>query len=509
MSNLGYTPAKAGSSRVFVIEGGARPDNSPSFKSCLRALGISAGFGDVESIECPDPDSYNNWIEVGEIQGAEERPTTGLQGRYAQDEESTLLRIGKLRCKLDIHVHFGACTDPGDFNTFTKAVVFELASLTNYSTDDLGALSSDEEASITESVDVSAKAVYEILPLSFSERCGISIVAPIADIVICDSPACGECEQESDGCQIQFAVTSSSAGSPGTAPDLVWTDDKWATCHRDDITSLLASETANALACLGDYVVVVSNDSNSLHYKTKALILAGTAFNWVEVATGFVLTGEPRDIWAAGVDTAFIVGDGGYIYVCSDPASGVTVLDAGVATTEDLYAVHAIDPYHAVAVGANDAIVYTTDGLSWGLANANPGTGDTLYAVWMVSERIWWVGGAAGTLWYTINHGDTWTQVALPGTAPDNIWDIAFASEDVGYIASDTATPRGRIYRTYSGGGGTPPMGGWVIMPEGTATLPLCDSLYCLAACAYDVNFVAAGGLADDATDGIIITGAD
>ena len=100
--------------------------------------------------------------------------------------------------------------------------------------------------------------------------------------------------------------------------------------------------------------------------------------------------------------------------------------------------------------------------------------------------------------------------LAEPVVAPHDVPPFANSAVDgFAVIAADTATPAGRIYRTYSGGGGTPPMGGWVIKPEGTASLPACDSLYCLAACIHDENFVAAGGVADDATDGIIITGVD
>ena len=118
-----FVPTKAGMSRVFLIEGRARPDHVPSYQSCMRAGAPDQSFGDVEKIECPSPDAYNQFEEIGAIQGAIERGTMDLVGRYASDLESDLLRLARQRCAADIQVHLGACTDPRIFNSFTKALI--------------------------------------------------------------------------------------------------------------------------------------------------------------------------------------------------------------------------------------------------------------------------------------------------------------------------------------------------------------------------------------------------
>ena len=48
---LGYIVAQTGFSRVFLIEGRARPDHAPTYESCLMAGSPSVSFGDVERIE--------------------------------------------------------------------------------------------------------------------------------------------------------------------------------------------------------------------------------------------------------------------------------------------------------------------------------------------------------------------------------------------------------------------------------------------------------------------------
>ena len=503
MSNeIGYNPAKTGFSRVFLIEGRARGDHQPDYKSCLMAGAVTQSFGEPERIECPDPDRYGEFVEVGEVQGAVERGATTLTGRYASDLASDLLRIAKKRCDVDVQVHLGACTDPRDFNTFTKALILEKARLTNRDTEDLGALSSDANAAVNESANISFDEQYEVLPLTFTEKGQSTVTNPLIDVVICDVQSCGECEDESDGCQKIYAVSLSSAGSPGTAPDVVFSLDKGLTWSADNIHTMTPAQEANGIACVGLYVVVVSEDTESHHFKLKSEVDNATADNWQEVTTGYAAGSGPLDIWSVGV-YAFIVGEGGYIYGTGAPDTSVTVLDAGAATTNNLNAVHALNDRFAVAVGDSDTVVYTEDQETWVTATATGG-GNNLLCVWCKSMDEWWVGDSGGQLWYTVDRGVTWTEKDLPGTLWTEINDISFATGSVGYIsAGKSATPRGYMLRTFDGGYS------WVVLPEGVSSLPLNDDIDAHAACEEDPNFVVGVGLADNATDGIIVIGND
>jgi hypothetical protein len=506
-----FNPMKTALSRVWLIEGGARVDHTPSFQSCLKAMAVSAPKGDIERIECPDPDEFGQFNEVGIIQGSEERETSSLVGRYSLNSLSELLRLANKRCSFDYQINIGLCEDPKNFNDFQKKVIREDTYITTYSTDDLGALSSDENAVVNETADVSSKSIYEVVPLSLTKRADDVIDNPGVDVVICDRPSCGSCTDESDGCEVIFILATNTPGSPGTAPDVIWSIDKGQNWAEDDINSLLSSEEANGIACVGDYLVVVSNDSASLHYKLIADVIAGTALGWTEVATGFVATGEPNDIWSVG-DFAFIVGDGGYIYSLTDPVAGVTVLDAGIATTENLNAVHAISDQFAIAGGDNDAIVYTENQSIWQAPTNAPVTGGGIQCVWAKSSSEWLAGSDTGQLEYTVNQGFTaWVQDGLPGTNYTAIWDISFSTKSVGYIGAARTiggTPRGQILRTFSGGGGTLGTGGWVTLPEQAGKLiPDNDLIKAVAACAHDANFVVGTGTDDAATDGIIIVG--
>jgi photosystem II stability/assembly factor-like uncharacterized protein len=491
-----YNPAKRGSSRVFLIDGGARPDHVPEYMDCWIAGGENQSFGDIERIECPSPDAYNQWVEIGEIQGAEERPTTSLTGRLALDTASEMKRIAKKRCSVDVQYHFGECTDPRAFNDYKKVIIFETSYLTNYSSEDYGALMSGDQAAINESSDLSARLSYDVMPLSVARRGEDVTLNPVVDVVICDTISCGECEDESDGCQKVYAVDNGTTGSPGTAPDLLYSTDKAVTIAAEDINSLTSAEPADALACVDEYVVVVSNASGSLHYKEKEDI-GVVAGGWTEEATGFEVGGEPNDIWSVG-PYAFIVGDGGYVYGCENPADGVEVLDAGIATAENLNAVHAISETFAVAVGAANVVVYTENGTIWTHTNGPDPAPAALLCVWVVDERHWWVGTDAGDLFYTLDAGATWTEQNLPGVAWADIHDIAFATKSVGFLVGDKTTTKGYWLKTLDGGQS------WIHLPE-AGTIIGNDSLVAVAACKQDVNFAVAVGTDDNAADGIML----
>lgn len=502
------TPLQSGYTRVFVTSGGARADRKPTYYSCVKAMGLDKGYGDETKIECPDPNRANSFVEMGSIRGADDRPTTSLVGRYFSDQASDLMALAELGCESDIHIHIGRCTDPSVFDTFTKALVFEGAKISNYSTDDLGALESGERAVVNETADISMRKFYEILQLSFTEVAGSIITNELVDGVICDEVSCGDCDTSSNGCEKAYFITTAAGGSPTTPADVVYTIDGGSTWYAHDIDTLATAEAPDAIGCVGEYTVVVSNDSNSLHYVEKDEILPTNDPVWTEVATGFVTNGEPNDIWSVG-SYAFIVGDAGYIYGTDDPTGGVDVLDAGVATTLHLYAVHALDSNFAVAVGQSGVIVKTSNQTTWGLVVPTNVlfTFKDWQCVWVKSETEWYIGGAShagvGELWVTYDGGVTFTQItSVPGTYTTFL-DIQFASNNVAYLAGTVAGPRGRILRSYNGGYS------WKVLPEGLGTMPLSDRFNALATCSYDVNLVIGGGLADNGSDGILVVGQD
>src|SRR3989304_6264855 len=142
----------AGESRVWVAEEGAGPGNVFTYQGCMKIGDTSWPQGDLTRIECPSPDRYNEFVEVAAVQGAQERVSTQLMGRYPRDL-STLLELTRRRCRFDAHVPVGG----------------------------------------------SAKDLYEIVTLGFAEEAAATVVREVTNIVVCDSVSCGGCEDPSIG----------------------------------------------------------------------------------------------------------------------------------------------------------------------------------------------------------------------------------------------------------------------------------------------------------------------
>lgn len=505
MAVSSFAPMVSGQSRVFLIEGQAGPSATPSYESCMAAGAPTQSFGDITKIECPDPQRFGRYIDIGEFRGTVERPTMTIMGRYARDLRSELLRLARAGCALDIPITLGGeCKDPSVFNTgWEKIIYLNAAILTNWSPDnDLGSLGSDGQNTVNESSDISARSMYEVLPLSLVERAGSIISNELVDGFAIDGLQCPGCGVPGEGHTLFYFVSLAAGGSPSTAADVVYSLNSGGAWSVSEVDSLGAAEDATGIAKIGSYVVVTSNDSASLHYVLQSDLNETGDETWQEVTTGFVATGEPNDIWSVG-NKAFIVGDGGYIYSTVDPTAGVTALDEGSAVSDDLNAVHAINEEFAIAVGNAGAILKTTDGVQWQSLTRFVGVGVNLTCCWMLDKNIWYVGGNDGNLYYTEDAGVTWNTKTFPGSGSGIVRDIAFATRGVGYLSHSTATPAGRVLRTISGGNS------WYVLPEGASSIPANDRVTALAVPDGEetANLFAGGGLADDGSDGFLVVG--
>lgn len=487
-------------SRPWLIKGGALPSGSIEQVDCAKALDPSWPQGDVTKVECPSTEEYGQFEEAAEIQGAQDRVTTGIMARYGFSA-STLLKMVRQRCPFDFQVLLGECTEPGSYGPdgWEKILVFPKSRFTEYGIENLGAIESGEANPTNQNVPISAREMYEIVPITFAELAASTVAREIVSIDVCDSVDCGgDCGPDSDGCQVVFAVELGTGATPGTKPRLLYSKNGGSTWSTVDINSFFSNETPTDAACVGNRYVVLNETGNSIHYARSADITSGVAAPFTETITGFVATKTPQAIWSKNSRNTWIVGLGGYVYFMSDPTVGVVVQDAGEATVQDLRDVHAFDIRHAVAVGALNAIIKTTNGSDW-FAVTGPVPGVGINTVWMHSRLVWEIGTANGGLYWTEDGGVTWNSVTLPG-APDAIDDIRYSTPSVGYITGRVA---GAAKMWRSTAGGVPES--WYMLPEASGnSIPDADRLNKIATCD-DPNIVFAAGLGGNASDGIIL----
>lgn len=491
----------SGMSRVWFLEGGASPFVDPSYMGLMKVNDPSWPQGDITSIRKPDPNKFGKFKEIGQVRGQRGRVATGVTGRYPE-QMSDLLRLARLGCRVDMQVHIGACkrgANPQDYLAgWAKILVFPDAEITTYSQGGVGALADDENNPFNEMADISAEEMYEIVPMSFGQQGSTVTVREIKSIDVCDTADCGDCDEQSDGCQRVFATMIGVGATPGTNPSVLFSEDGGSTWDASAISTLFSNEDPSDSECIGTYFVIISNTTDSLHYASTDDILDGSA-SWQEVNTGFVGAGSPNAIVAIDPRHIWVVGDAGYVYFASNILSGVSVQDAGVATSQNLLDVAAFDANNIVAVGAANAVINTENGGSTWLAVTGPAVGVSLAAIWMLSQNHWLVGTADGRLFSTRNSGQTWTQVGLPASITQ-IDDIKFVDDVVGFIAARTATS-GTLLRTTDGGRD------WYVLPESGVALPAADYFHQIALCSDVHNTLYAGGLDGGGTLGMIVKG--
>ncbi|HQH46591.1 MAG TPA: YCF48-related protein, partial [Candidatus Aminicenantes bacterium] len=86
--------------------------------------------------------------------------------------------------------------------------------------------------------------------------------------------------------------------------------------------------------------------------------------------------------------------------------------------------------------------------LSWTIQTS--GTSESLRGLSAVDERTAWVSGSKGTVLRTVDGGETWTAVPVPGAEEADFRDIeAFGPEEAVVMAAGRPA---RLFRTADGG---------------------------------------------------------
>ena len=485
----------AGQTRVWLVENGPGPHRQPIYMGTMAIGDSDWPAGDVTPVKVPDPDHFGKFVEAGTIRGAEERMTMPITARYPE-QISTLLDLRRKICRVDFHVPLGKCTNPQVYSRWVKMRIYRNGLITNWSDENAGTLDDDGQGVINETGEFSFEEMYEVIPLSFQEVAAANAVREIVDASICDSQACGDCDEESDGKSKLFLTMIGTGATPGTLPSVLYSKDGGGTWAATDIDTAFSNENPTDGECVNEFYVVTVNGSDSLHYANKEDILNGVE-TWFEVNAGFVTGNGPNAIFSLSGMDVWIVGDNGYIYHATDITSEVTVKDAGLATVQNLLAVHSSDSENVIATGEINALVFSSNGGDTWAALTGPAVGESLKTCWMMDEDTWFIGTNNGALWYTNDGGINWAQKALPGGVI-NIDKIKFFDDTVGYMTVRRGA-NGFILRTTDGGNS------WYVMPQTGAAIPSNDYLNDIGLSPFDPNFVLSGGLNDDAATGFVV----
>jgi len=491
MSSPAY---QTGHGRVYLQRSGAGPGNPLEYQGRARMGTFTVPKGDVTAVYAPSAKQYDRFDVVDEIRGEEGLPTTSIIARLSTDNP-----ILTEHCSFHLQARYGKCGNPLDVEGGWELILgYEHATVTNISGEQQTAIQPEDRAVVLITGDVTARKLWEIQRLSLTEVAKTNITGEVVDIEVSDYISCGDCGYISDGEQRVFAVAKGSgAGSPGLSSELLISSDGGSTWSEYDIDTLAVAENPSAVTLIGTTIVVVSQDSISMH-----LASLSTPGTWSEVTTGFVAGGAPNDISSVDSAHTWIVGQGGYIYFIENLADGVETVQAdGSAFSDNLTCVHALSENYLIAGGENGLLVRTTNGGSTWSEMTSP-TVATINCVWMRDEYSWFVGTSNGRLYFTTDGGTTWTEKNFGSlTGKGEVFDLGFADSPdspYGFMVISDASDNGYIFRTLDCGAS------WYQLPDYEGSTPSNHGLKCLSV-GISGNFAITGGLATDDTDGIVV----
>jgi photosystem II stability/assembly factor-like uncharacterized protein len=484
--------------RVWYVKGGVHPTRSPQYLSLGKFSGDpTKSMGEKTKIGAPDPNSFNRDVQVGSVRGSIDRATFSIATRYTV-QKAVLLELANAGCRVDWFTLSGKCGNPQDFTEGgEKWMYFPDGDLSTHSLENYGAFSNDENNPTNEMVDATSETYYEFLYMR-QEQVGAAYTT--REIYTVDVYVGNECENCPDPCDRVLASMAGASATPGTKPSLLYSGDGGVTFSTQDITTMFSNEVVSDGDVLTGDMVLISNTSNSIHWTDLEMLYSGSN-TWQEVTSGFVAAKNPNAMFTLDSRHIWIVGNGGYIYFSSNHKVGVSVQDAGVATTQHLQAVHAFDQDNVLVVGNANAVVYSRNGgVTWATATG-PAVGLNLGACWMWDRDVWFVGegsGGSGKLWLTVNAGLSWTEISLPVTS-NRVYKIVFISEAEGYIIVATGG-QSVVLRTITAGSE------WVALPQGKKGTAVANTyLRDLAVCSRYANTAFTAGLAANGTAGIIL----
>lgn len=505
--------------RLFIQPGGPGPLNPVQYGGLDAQYMILDGVtkplrGTIEPTRVPHPSRIKQFKTVGRRASAPDLPTATLH--LLERHGYIPSALGAMACPFNLYSVAGKCEGQNlsDFlagwEDFVE--VYSLAEATQVDGGDRTAWEDDNQ--IEDALALTLASIYAIGPLQIAAQADPLIDREVVDVVYASGVECGSCGVPDDGTKKAFAlVQASGAGSPGLPAEVIYTLDGGVTWTEVNIDGLGATETVYAIDIVGNKLVVLGEDAYFWAVLDRD---TGEPGAFTEVTAGFIGAGSPVDLYVLSPREVFFVGDGGYIYRATDITAGVVVMDAGVATSENLLRVHGDGDETLVAVGENDAVVRSLDrGATWGpTEDATPsGVGADLGAVAVKTETEFWIGTlATGQVFYTVNGGKSWIAQAIPDTGAGSVRDIIFATEEVGYILYDKThialADVAFILCTWNGGrdwvrndGGSKRVLNWPVFDRGNRiAVPQADEQT-------SAGHILIAGLAGDGEDGLLLLG--
>ena len=467
--------------RTWVQKEGAYPGNQIAYlnkaKGQLRAGGVTVPVAGSNQVNRPSDTEYGDFQPLGRTRTAPDLGTISVEQDLTIDQINWLEEIHMDNLPVAFHLLMGEGA-PGNQNAWESKIVIPDADLSSFSYSDMQSADGDEILTIP--AEFSYSAIHRAVRVTWNEIESATVTQPVTGAAFGKNRNTMYWIGQGDGSSVVPKFYHTTDGANITALLL---------------TGILShtGENPTDLVYTGKYIIAPTGANSYIYAHEDSCTTTG---GWTEVSTGFVGGATPNAAYALNLARVYFAAENGYIYVMTSIGSGVTVLQDGTLTTEDLNDIDGIGDT-VVAVGdANVVLVSQNNGETFSLI-VGPIAATVLNTVSVIDDEIWYVGAADGNAYHTTDGGDTWSAaVGFTGAGAGSVTDIYFFKENpaFGLLCHSTATPASRVYRTTDGGNT------WE--NESLTGFPTSDAVNNVAM--WDANTMIAGGIADTATDGFV-----
>lgn len=439
-------------SRLYVQPGGARP-NSPA-----RYYGQNTNYGIIQNLVAPingevtpvytgDPRVLGKYRLVRRTIGTPPLPSATFN---FLEKRGTLNRLLAQDCGGTFYNLVGNCADPSSILygwEGGKLEVYADAIFTSMN----GGNRSDwaNDTPIINSVPATLREFYEIGSVGFGEILAADIAVEVVDVVFGNIQRCAGCGQPNDGTNWQYGIQLHTGSNEASVLYRI-TNADGSTLSEGvlDIDGIGGTADPVAIDVAGQYLIVLVTSENAYYYAAidQATGIPGA---FTKVTTGFVASKTPTDLLVYNEHEIYISANGGYVYKLSNVGQAVTVLTAAGATSSNLARINGRGDVIVAAGASGVGIASLNRGQSWFVLPSVPEASNVLALEVMDGQRFFF-GNAAGGLWYTLDTGNNWSEIAL-SDAPTAINDIVAVNNEQIWVAGTDGT-NGLLWWSPDGG---------------------------------------------------------
>lgn len=419
------------------------PNTPVYFLGCHDVGDLAEPSGSLELLRCMD--RRGGWRTVGVLQAPPDAVTVSIENMVFPARDW----LDRLNCEFTLFINSRSGGEPDIFYNYVRSRIVNRCRVTTMT--DKQVVHHEEEQATLATRDIEAwPPVFRTGKLEV-RRQAVSETLALNDVIAYSPLDCEAGVQPGD----KVIAGADSSSYAGNVQQTLNAGASWAALAADpfaagkNVMSIVAfpiSDTvtrilAAQVAAPGAQGKVAYSDDNGATWTT--VNVGGATAGHGAKDSGALYALDQGHVWLASAE--------GYIYFSSDGGATWDAQTSGDLSTEDLNAISFLDENTGMAVGDSDTVLFTSDGgTTWEQVDAT-GSGSNLTCV-AGSGNFWWVGTAGGTLWYTRDEGDSWTQRRFTSDAVGDVADIAFANDLIGYMVHNSAAPVGRLLVTINGG---------------------------------------------------------